>query len=151
MQSLDKRPANYRTRIGSCCWGQSLHPNDNNLSSQLTNLCQCNVGKMHLANDSYCQQAMHMYDHWSLINNKNTLVSNGNDLVIIAILNFAHFLRSPPPSLNCASGAESSLAQCLYHLVKELSSRDGHSKSCVIINKKHNTNNCHHILLYYII
>ena len=46
-------------------------------------------------------------------------------------LHLAHFillhpppppLSFPPSPLNCASGATSSLAQCLYHLVKGLSS-----------------------------
>ena len=58
-------------------------------------------------------------------------------------LHLAHFLRPPPPPLhfhttplNCASGATSSLAQCLYNLVKGLSSLEGIHLSGVLINNK---------------
>ena len=53
----------------------------------------------------------------------------------------AHCLLSPPPPLSCASGATSSLARCLYYLVKELSSRHRYSELCVIVS-----NEKHHIL-----
>ena len=58
-------------------------------------------------------------------------------------LHLAHFLRPPPPPLhfhttplNCASGATSSLAQCLYNLVKGFSSLEGINFSGVLVNTK---------------
>ena len=47
-------------------------------------------------------------------------------------------LSFPPSPLNCASGATSSLAQCLYNLVKGFSSLEGIHFSGVLVNtKKH--------------
>ena len=47
-------------------------------------------------------------------------------------------LSFPPSPLNCASGATSSLAQCLYNLVKEFSSLESIHFSGVLVNtKKH--------------
>ena len=73
-------------------------------------------------------------------------VLKGNDLVIIAILNFAHFILSSPPPLNCASGATFLLPSVSIILSKSSPQNTVIPKAVSSSTKKHN--NYHNILYY---